>query len=107
MHRAALAPRVHLFVCANRRAPDAPLGPGCGDAGDEVYARLKDEVARRGAFREVWVTRTYCLGVCPKRGATVAAYGRRGDASSALEQAIWSEVEPGDAAALFAQAVDA
>jgi (2Fe-2S) ferredoxin len=85
-----------LFVCANRRAPDAPLGPGCGDAGDEVFARLKDEVARRGAYRDVWVTRTHCLGVCPKRGATVAVYPA---------QAIWSEVEPVDAPALFTQAV--
>jgi hypothetical protein len=65
---------LHLLVCANRRAADDPLGPGCGDAGEATYAVLKAEVARRGAYRAVWVTKTYCLGVCPKRGCTVASY---------------------------------
>jgi (2Fe-2S) ferredoxin len=36
-----------------------------------VYARLKDEVAKRGLVRSVWVTRTFCLGVCPQEGCTV------------------------------------
>ena len=58
---------MHLFVCANRREADAPLGPGCGSAGEGVYAALKEEVASRRAFQTVWVTQTQCLGVCPKR----------------------------------------
>ena len=74
--REAAPPRVHLFVCANRRDASSPLGPGCGDAGDAVYAAMKDEVAARGAYRDAWVTRTYCIGVCPKRGCTVAIYPR-------------------------------
>src|ERR1700722_2117435 len=92
MRPAPLAPAVHFFVCANRRLPDSPLGVGCGDAGEAVYAALKEEVARRGAYRTAWVTQTLCLGVCPKRGCTVAMYPR---------QKILSEVEPSDAAALF------
>ena len=38
------------------------------------------DVFRRGAHQSVWVTRTQCLGICPKRGATVAvseAIGRK------------------------------
>ena len=96
MRPALLAPAVHFFVCANRRLPDSPLGVGCGDAGEAVYAALKEEVARRGAYRTAWVTQTLCLGVCPKRGCTVAMYPR---------QKILSEVEPSDAAALFADAL--
>jgi (2Fe-2S) ferredoxin len=59
-------PRVQLFVCANRRAAGDPLGDGCGDRGDAVFAALK---AR--AHRGLWVTRTHCLGLCPKTGCTV------------------------------------
>jgi (2Fe-2S) ferredoxin len=71
--RAVAPPRVHLFVCTNRRE-DSPLGPGCGANGDALYGALKREVDRRGLVAEVWVTRTHCLGVCPKEGATVARY---------------------------------
>jgi (2Fe-2S) ferredoxin len=95
MRSATLAPTVHLFVCVNRRPEGSPLGAGCGDAGDAVFDVLKEEVAKRGAYRAVWVTRTLCLGVCPKRGCTVAVYPR---------QRIVSEVEPADAPALFLSA---
>ncbi|HEY1958386.1 MAG TPA: (2Fe-2S) ferredoxin domain-containing protein [Polyangiaceae bacterium] len=66
--------RLHLFVCVNERAEGDPLGRGCGSRGAEVYAALKEEVARRGEIQSVWVTRTHCLGVCPPDGCTVAAY---------------------------------
>jgi (2Fe-2S) ferredoxin len=71
--RVAPSPRLHLFVCANRRE-DSPLGPGCGERGDALYAALKSEVAARRKYADIWITRTHCLGVCPKRGATVARY---------------------------------
>ena len=85
-------PQIHLFVCANQRDPTSPLGPGCGDRGQSVYLALKDEVARRRAYAAIWITKTHCLGVCPKSGATVAIYPR-GD--------ILSEVEPSDVPALL------
>jgi hypothetical protein len=66
--------RLHLFVCVNERAENDPLGRGCGARGAELYARLKDEVARRGATQSIWITRTFCLGVCPSEGCTVASY---------------------------------
>ena len=99
MRDTPLVPKLHLFVCANRRPADDPLGAGCGDAGDAVFAALKHEVSARGAYRAVWVTRTYCLGICPKRGCTVAAYAPG-------ERRIIAEVEARDAAALFQHALD-
>jgi (2Fe-2S) ferredoxin len=69
-------PRLHLFVCANRRE-GSPLGPGCGAHGDAVYDALKHDVASRGLVTEVWVTKTHCLGICPPEGATVALYPSR------------------------------
>jgi predicted metal-binding protein len=71
--RVASSPRLHLFVCANRR-DGSPLGPGCGERGDALYDALKATVAARRSFAEIWVTKTHCLGICPKRGATVARY---------------------------------
>lgn len=91
--RATVGPRLHLFVCANRRE-GSPLGPGCGEHGDAVYDALKAEVAARGAVRHIWVTKTHCLGICPKHGATVARHP--GDAP------ILTEVVPADAGLLLA-----
>lgn len=96
MRTVPLRPAVHWFVCTNRRAPDAPLGPGCGDAGDAVYAAFKRAVTERNATRAVWVTQTGCLGQCPRRGASVALYPR---------QALFTEVEPPDVDPLFERAL--
>jgi (2Fe-2S) ferredoxin len=61
-----------------------------------VFRALKDEVAKRGAYRAIWVTQTLCLGVCPRQGCTVAIYPR---------QQIVSEVAPADVGPLFARAL--
>jgi len=68
----AVKRRALLFVCTNRRAPTDPLGAGCGQRGESVYEALRDAIGRRGAWRDVWLTKTHCLGVCPKSGCTVA-----------------------------------
>jgi (2Fe-2S) ferredoxin len=96
MRIAPIAPRFHLFVCTNSRPEDSPLGPGCAGAGDEVYARLKDEVTLRSRVNDVWVTRTQCLGICPRVGATVAVYPRG---------CILTEVDPADVPALYAREI--
>jgi (2Fe-2S) ferredoxin len=71
MRSSQLRPRLHVYVCGNRRDADDPLGSGCGDDGEAVFSALK---ARTRSLdpRSVWVTRTQCLGLCPKRGCTVA-----------------------------------
>jgi hypothetical protein len=87
---ASFQPQLQLFVCTNRRDAADPLGEGCGARGEEVYAALKRSVTKRGAVRGTWVSRTHCLGVCPRRGATVAR-------SPALDGVtILSEVDPED-----------
>ena len=90
-------PLLHLFVCANRRE-DSPLGPGCGERGDALYDALKAEVAARGEHTTTWVTKTHCLGLCPKRGATVARYPS--------SEPILSDVEVADVRALLGPASD-
>jgi len=61
-----------------------------------VYDRLKDEVTLRSHVNDVWVTRTQCLGICPRVGATVAVYPRG---------CILTEVHGADAPALYAREV--
>jgi (2Fe-2S) ferredoxin len=96
--RDAIQPRLHVFVCANRRE-GSPLGPGCGDRGDAVYEALKEGVARSGAVPDVWITKTQCLGICPKQGATIARYPPRSGHGP-----IETEVEPSDVPALLEDA---
>ena len=95
MRPSSLLPRVHFFVCANRREPDSPLGPGCGASGEELVSTLKRLAMQSGQAQSVWVTETRCLGVCPAKGATVAIYPR---------SSIVSEVLASDAAVLFEKA---
>lgn len=94
------SPRLHLFVCTNRRE-GSELGPGCGDRGDELYDALKREVARRGAVATTWITKTHCLGICPKHGATVARYPSR-----SRSRAIVTDVVPSDVDLLLTDSPD-
>ena len=87
-----LLPTLHVFVCTNRRGPSSPLGAGCAERGDRVYERLKAMVAARGSFRATWITQTGCLGLCPKRGCTVAIYP---------EQRLLVDVEEDDCDAIL------
>lgn len=102
--RAAPSPGLHVFVCANRRE-GSPLGPGCGAHGDAVYDALKREVGARGEVTRTWITKTHCLGICPKHGATVARHPLGADPTgAALLPRILTEVTVGDVASLLADA---
>lgn len=92
------APNRHLFVCVNRRSEWDPLGSGCGDRGEALYASLKACVAQRGLVRDVWVTRTLCLGLCPRRGGALASYPEGLLLSEVDEQAVETlcERSPGE-----------
>ena len=92
MKEATQSPRVHFLVCGNTRPEESPLGRGCGLVGEHVYVTLKQEVTRAQAHVDVWITKTACLGLCPKRGATVAVYPLR---------KFFTEVEVADAKELF------
>ena len=92
MKEIAQRPKVHFFVCSNVRPESSPLGRGCGLVGEHVYVTLKQEVARAHAYVDVWITKTACLGICPKHGATVAVYPAR---------QLVTEVDAGDAKELY------
>lgn len=91
MKPAPLRPKLHVFACSNVREAGSPLGPGCSAIGDQVFASLKRAVAKHGLTTSVWITRTSCLGLCPKRGSTVAVYP---------PGTIYVDVQPEDADAI-------
>jgi (2Fe-2S) ferredoxin len=94
MRHSDFAPRVHLFVCANRRAENSPLGTGCATSGEALFDALKKEVAAHRDFTRVWVTQTACMGVCPKHGGAACAIYP--------EAKILTDVEASDAKAIYA-----
>ena len=69
-----MKPKRHVFICTNRR--DASSGmPSCGlNDGADVLAALREVRAARGLYRELFVTESACLGVCPEGGATLVVY---------------------------------
>jgi predicted metal-binding protein len=65
----ARGPETHFFVCANARPSNDPLGEGCSTRGEAVFQTLKRESFASGL--RTWVTKTACMGVCPKEGASI------------------------------------
>jgi hypothetical protein len=60
-----------VLICVNERAESDVLGPGCGARGERLVTLLRNRVAQTSAYAQVWITRTHCQGLCPKRGASV------------------------------------
>lgn len=100
MRPSPYTPKLHLFVCTNRRAEDDPLGSGCGSRGEAVYDALKACVARAQDWQRVWVTQTKCLGICPRTGASVASYSASGSPPGSSPR-VFTEVEGSEAAAFY------
>jgi (2Fe-2S) ferredoxin len=57
---------------------------------------LEAQGAVRKAVLTIWITRTQCLGVCPKEGATVAVYP-----APSSGRPLIRDVLPTDAAAIL------
>ena len=67
-------PKLHVFVCVNKRDASADI-PCCADVyGEDIYAALKTYVKEKGFVGIVWITRARCLGFCNDKGATVVFY---------------------------------
>jgi (2Fe-2S) ferredoxin len=56
----------HILVCVNDRSDGRW---SCGHhEGLAIYEALKAHVKSHGLVQKVWVSRTGCLGLCPKEG---------------------------------------
>ena len=62
----------HVFVCVNEREEEKS---DCKKVkGHEVFMELKGFVLKNGLARDVWVTKTGCLGFCNDVGTTIVVY---------------------------------
>lgn len=96
MEPSRLRPFAQVFVCTNVRAGTDPLRSACGAAGPAVFVAARNAVGNAGRVRDVWVTRTACLGHCPQRGCAVAIHPGN-------EQ--WIDVTEPDAVAVAQRAI--
>ncbi|MDP3278550.1 MAG: (2Fe-2S) ferredoxin domain-containing protein [Deltaproteobacteria bacterium] len=94
MRPARVLPQAQLFVCTNSRAASDPLTSGCGATGPAVFDAARALVNAQGRLRTHWVTRTGCLGQCPRTGCAVALW-------PSGEQ--WIEADTNDVAAMVAR----
>ncbi len=59
----------HVLVCVNDRSDGRW---SCGHhEGQKIYEELKAHVKEHGLIQKVWVSRTGCLGLCPKEGVVI------------------------------------
>lgn len=63
----------HVFVCTNRRAEDNPKGSCAAKGAEEVHARFKEELHRRGLKGQMRANSAGCLDACPF-GVSVVVY---------------------------------
>jgi len=62
----------HVFVCVNEREEEMS---DCKKVkGYEVFMNLKEFVISNGLAREIWITKTGCLGFCNDVGTTIVIY---------------------------------
>jgi len=62
----------HVFVCVNEREEEESC---CKKVkGYEIFRALKDFVINNGLAKDIWVTKTGCLGFCNDVGTTIVVY---------------------------------
>lgn len=63
----------HLFVCTNRRDPDAPRGSCAASGSDEIRALLKGRLKEAGLKSKYRINSAGCLDAC-EFGPVIACY---------------------------------
>jgi len=65
----------HVFVCVNDSETN---GKCCKNVnGDKTFTELKKFVINNGLTKDIWVTKTGCLGFCNDVGCTIVVYPDR------------------------------
>jgi len=65
----------HVFVCVNEREEGESC---CKDVnGSNIFIELKNFVINNGLVKDIWVTKTGCLGFCNDIGCTIVVYPDR------------------------------
>ena len=71
----------YLFVCTNRRDAENPKGSCAQKGSEEIVAKLKEALVKRGLFKRIRVCSSSCLDLCESGVSIVmepehVAYGK-------------------------------
>ena len=68
-------PKLHVFVCVNDRTQRRTDMASCGPTiTTETVKQVKHWIMQNGLTHQVLITKTGCLGVCPKKGGVAVIY---------------------------------
>ena len=71
----APTPKLHVFVCINDRTNSKPDMASCAPLiTAETVKQVKQWVMQQGLMHHVLITKTGCLGICPKQGGMLVVY---------------------------------
>jgi (2Fe-2S) ferredoxin len=80
------SPFLHVFVCINDRTLRAKDVPSCGPSiTKETVKEVKYWIMQNNLIHEVLITKTGCLGICPKDGGIIVIYGSQ----SKTNKGVW------------------
>jgi (2Fe-2S) ferredoxin len=68
--------QLHILICVNDRS-NVPIShkPDCGSKiNHQDFLELKEFIKEKELTSQVKLTRTYCLGICPKHGFVMLVY---------------------------------
>ena len=70
-------PKLHLFVCVNDRTKRSPDMVSCApEVTQETVKQVKLWILQNGLVHDVLITKTGCLGICPREGGMMVVYPR-------------------------------
>ncbi|MBT4604800.1 (2Fe-2S) ferredoxin domain-containing protein [archaeon] len=90
-------PLLHVFVCVNDRTlknkqqkqnnPSYQCMQSCGQTiTKETVKEVKSWIMQNSLTHKVLITKTKCLGVCPKTGGVIVIYGSK---NKQTQKGIW------------------
>ena len=68
-------PKLHLFMCVNDRSKLEIKKDSCGPKiSSETFLEVKTWVQENNLSKDIYITRTYCLGACNSKGGSILIY---------------------------------
>jgi (2Fe-2S) ferredoxin len=69
------SPKLHVFVCINDRTTTRPDMTSCAPTiTKDTIKKVKYWIIEQGLTHQILITKTYCLGICPKSGGVMVVY---------------------------------
>ena len=68
-------PKIHVFICCNERGPESSLKVSCSPTiNSNNIVEVKKWVLENNLIRNVYITKTGCLGKCTSSGGVMLMF---------------------------------